>query len=33
MAILELSEILWELTLKCNKHPSCEFCGSKDVLN
>jgi sulfatase maturation enzyme AslB (radical SAM superfamily) len=28
---LRLKEILWELTLKCNK--SCSYCGSKSLLN
>lgn len=26
-----LSEIIWELTLKCNKN--CDYCGSKEYLN
>ena len=28
---MTLQEIIWELTLNCNK--DCNFCGSKDILN
>lgn len=28
---IKLDEILWEITLDCNKN--CEYCGSKDILN
>lgn len=29
--ILELSEIIWEITGRCNNH--CDYCGSKDIWN
>ena len=29
MALLELKEVLWELTPTCNKN--CEYCGSKEL--
>lgn len=31
MALLQLEEILWEITNKCNK--KCTYCGSSDIIN
>jgi MoaA/NifB/PqqE/SkfB family radical SAM enzyme len=31
MPILELKELLWEITSKCNKN--CDYCGSKGTIN
>jgi organic radical activating enzyme len=31
MSVIELKEILWEITNKCSKN--CEYCGSKNIIN